>query len=61
MKAHVNEACIACGLCPSICPAVFSMSDAGPAVAREDVPADQESLAREAADSCPVNAIEIQE
>ena len=61
MTAHVNENCIACGLCPSICPEVFTMSDAGVAVAREDVPSGQEGLTREAAESCPVDAIEVAE
>ena len=32
MYANVNrKACIQCGLCPSICPEVFSLSDGEPA------------------------------
>ena len=59
MKYFVNENCIACGLCTSVCPEVFSMGDEGTAVAiEEDVSdADAESAA-EAMDSCPVSAIE---
>ena len=59
MKYFVNENCIACGLCTSVCPEVFSMGDEGTAVAiPEDVSdADAESAA-EAMDSCPVSAIE---
>lgn len=59
MTAHVNENCIGCGLCSSICPAVFSMTDAGVAAARDTIPPQQEETVREAADSCPVSAIEV--
>ena len=39
MKYYVNENCIGCGLCESVCPEVFSLSDDGVAVAiSEDVP-----------------------
>ena len=59
MKYFVNENCIACGLCTSVCPEVFSMGDEGTAVAKEEdvSDADAESAA-EAMDSCPVSAIE---
>ena len=44
MKASIDQSgCIACGLCEELCPAVFAMSDAGPAeVISETVPADAE-------------------
>ena len=59
MKFKVNENCIACGMCVSICPEVFSMGDEGFAVAVDgDVPSDVEDSAHEAAESCPVDAIE---
>ena len=59
MRYFVNENCIGCGLCVSICPEVFSMSDAGTSVASgNDVPAEQMDSAKEAAHSCPVDAIE---
>ncbi len=61
MKATVNEDCIGCGLCESTCPDVFSISDDGLAVAiEEDVPADAEDGAQEAADNCPVSAITVE-
>lgn len=59
MNAHVNENCIGCGLCPNICPQVFTMTDAGTAAAEGAVTAELEEQVREAADSCPVNAIEV--
>lgn len=59
MKYKVNENCIGCGLCESICPEVFHMTDAGVAEAvKEDVPAATEPMAAEAKESCPVEAIE---
>jgi ferredoxin len=63
MKPKVDkETCIACGLCPSICPECFDMQDDGKAGATVDeVPEDAIDSAREAEESCPVNAIEIEE
>lgn len=60
MKATVNESCIGCGLCCGICPQVFAMGEDGTAHAA----ALDEALlpaAREARDSCPVSAIELEE
>ena len=59
MNAHVNSNCIGCGLCPSICPDVFMMTDEGVAAARDEIAPDQEEMVREAADGCPVDAIEV--
>ena len=59
MRYFVNENCIACGLCVSTCPEVFSMGDEGLAVAADsDVPDEAAESAAEAMDSCPVSAIE---
>ena len=59
MKFKVNENCIACGMCTSVCPEVFSMSDEGYAEAiDEDAPTEAEDSAHEAAEGCPVDAIE---
>lgn len=58
MKYYVNENCIGCGLCESVCPEVFSLSDEGVAVAiSEDVPEDALGSAAEAMNDCPVGAI----
>ena len=58
MTAYVNENCIGCGMCASICPEVFQMTDENVALA-DDVLPEQEDATKEAAQSCPVNAIEI--
>ncbi|MDD6395989.1 MAG: ferredoxin [Acutalibacteraceae bacterium] len=60
MHVKVNENCIGCGLCVNICPEVFVMTDAGVAAAKDDIPQVQGDLIREAADSCPVEAIEAE-
>ena len=59
MTAKVNENCISCGLCAGICGAVFIMTEEGVAAARDEIFPEQEGQVREAAESCPVNAIEI--
>lgn len=63
MKAIVNkDTCIGCETCPSVCPEVFSMEDDGLAVAiSDDISEDLEESAKEARDSCPVDAIDIKE
>ena len=59
MQYYVNENCIGCGLCTSIATDVFTMADTGVAVAIEcDVPKESEKEAKEAMQSCPVEAIE---
>ncbi|MDZ7618328.1 MAG: ferredoxin [Patescibacteria group bacterium] len=62
MRASVDQdTCTACGLCIDLCPAVFLEAPDGNAVAIEgSVPEDLESVARDAADQCPVEAISIE-
>ncbi len=62
MKAEVNkDLCIGCGLCPSICPEVFSMDDDGLAVAIDEELDDSViDSAKEAEESCPVDAITVE-
>ncbi len=62
MKAKVDqELCTGCGLCPDICPQVFEMDGDTAAVKADPVPPDAEDDAREAAESCPVEAISLEE
>lgn len=59
MRYFVNDTCIGCGLCEGTCPEIFSMSEEGTAVAKdEDVPEEQLAAAAEAKEGCPVGAIE---
>lgn len=58
MKVRVEDSCIACGACESICDAVFSIEDR--AVVNESAVADNEDCVKEAADSCPVQAIVVE-
>ncbi len=58
MNVKVNDSCIACGACESICDAVFSVEDV--AKVNEAEVAANEDCVKEAADACPVGAIEIE-
>lgn len=62
MKATVSDECIACGICIDTCPEVFAYGDDGlahPIV--DEVPPEHEAKAREACESCPVDAISIED
>lgn len=63
MKAVVDrDACISCGLCVTIAPDVFELDDEDIAtVIADPVPAENEAEAQEAADSCPTDAISIED
>jgi ferredoxin len=49
-----REKCIGCGLCPSLCPKTFEMDDNKAKVKKQP---DKITCEKEAADSCPVEAI----
>ncbi len=63
MRVSVDpEKCMGCAVCESICPEVFQMSDDNIAkVLRDPVPEALEDTAREAAQSCPEEAIQVEE
>ncbi|MGI6621828.1 MAG: ferredoxin [Clostridiaceae bacterium] len=63
MRAWIDrDGCISCGLCPTICPEVFRMADDGLAeVYVDEVPEDFKDTAQEAAESCPVSVIHIED
>ena len=62
MKATIDrDNCIGCGLCASVCPDVFEMSDDGKAkVIVQVIPQQFEACANEAKDQCPVSVITVE-
>lgn len=63
MKAWVDkDICIGCGVCVDVCPQIFFMDQEDKAEAKDiPVPAEVEESCQEAAEECPVSAIEITE
>ncbi len=63
MKVKVNQdACIGCGACASIAEDVFELNDEGLSQAKEEnVSEKNKESVKEAADSCPTSAIEVEE
>lgn len=62
MYANVlQKACIQCGLCPTICPAVFSLPDEGGSARAisGEIPTELQPDVQTAADSCPTGAIQV--
>jgi ferredoxin len=59
MKVRVDdERCRGHGVCVTLCPDVFALTDDGYAVAADsDVPAELEEAVSDAVDSCPEQAI----
>ena len=62
MKVRVNEeACVGDETCVEICPEIFEMEGDVAVTKMEEVPEDLEGACKEAAESCPVEAILIDE
>lgn len=51
-----KEACIGCGACTAVCPEVFELGSDGKAEVKDQ----KGGCAKEAADGCPVNAINVE-
>lgn len=60
MKAKVEDGCVSCGACVSVCPEVFRFNDDGIAEAYKDIAPEEEDSANEARNACPVAVIDIQ-
>jgi ferredoxin len=61
MRVTVDEeTCIACGLCAETCPEVFELKDDKVIVKMEEVPEELVESCREAAEECPVEAIQVE-
>ena len=60
MKVHIEDTCTACGLCVDTCPQVFQMGSDKAEVIVDEVPAEFEDTAQQAADECPVEAIIVE-
>ena len=61
MKASVDaDLCTGCELCTQTCPDVFEMEDDVAKVKGDDIPADAEDCAKQAAEECPVEAIKVE-
>jgi ferredoxin len=56
-----EEKCVGCELCCDTCPEIFRMGDNVAEVIISDVPEEQEDCVREAAESCPSEAIIVEE
>ena len=60
MKAKVDEGtCIGCGICADVSPEVFELVDGIAKVKVDPVPPENEEKCKEAAESCPVQAISV--
>jgi ferredoxin len=60
MKVRIDDSCTGCGLCVETCPEVFQMGLDMAEVVVEQVPPQFEDSAQQAADECPVEAIEVE-
>lgn len=58
MKVKIEEGCIGCGACESVCGEVFSVEDV--AVVNEAAVEANEDCVKEAAESCPVGVIVVE-
>ncbi|MFH1460665.1 MAG: ferredoxin [Candidatus Omnitrophota bacterium] len=61
MKAMIDkEACVGCGLCANMCAEVYQMEDDKAILIVDEIPDSIAESAKEAASSCPVEAIKIE-
>lgn len=58
MKVRIEDGCIACGACESICEDVFTVEDT--VIVNEANITANEDAVREAAEACPVSVIVVE-
>ena len=58
MKVKIEEGCISCGACESICGDVFTIEDV--VIVNDSAVAANEDAVKEAADACPVSVIIVE-
>ncbi|MEW5803387.1 MAG: ferredoxin [bacterium] len=56
-----SELCIGCGQCEELCPDVFEILDEKAQVISDEIPEDILDTCYEAVESCPVDAIVLEE
>jgi ferredoxin len=61
MKVRVDEETVGDETCAEICPEIFEMQGDVAVAKMEEVPEELEAACKEAAESCPVEAILIEE
>ena len=62
MKAFIDrDGCISCGLCMDMCPDVFEFADDGLAEVKQQPNRSNIHKAHEAAESCPVQVISVED
>ena len=63
IKARVSkDVCIGCGACQALVPSVFEITDEGIAEVKMDIIEDSlKDEVKEAAETCPTGAIEVEE
>ena len=63
MKVVLNrDACIGCGACAALCENIFDIDNEGLSVVKkQEVEGEDIELARDAIESCPTGAIELEE
>ena len=59
-NVKINPGCVSCGTCEVVCPNVFEVKEIVEIRKNADLRANEEEI-KEAAQTCPVGAIEIEE